>query len=151
MAKNNIYEVAEKFLSFESMTHKKLQKLCYYAQAWHLALLNKPLFDDEIQAWIHGPVSPGLYHRYKEFGWRPIPEVNENDNNIPEESEELINEVMRVYGDLDGDELEMLTHEEEPWLEARGELDDLTPSHKEIEYKTMKEYYLKEYEELQSD
>ena len=30
----NIMDVARLFLSQESMSHKKLQKLCYYAQAW---------------------------------------------------------------------------------------------------------------------
>lgn len=151
MAKNNIYEVAERFLSFESMSHKKLQKLCYYAQAWHLALLGEPLFDERIEAWIHGPVSPDLYHEYKEYGWQPIPKVSKDGMDFSDQSEDLIKEVMRVYGHLDGDELEMLTHEEKPWQEAREGYDDLEPSHQKIVNESMRKYYLKEYEELQND
>ncbi len=36
---NNIFDVADWFLSKEAMPHKKLQKLCYYYKAWGLALL----------------------------------------------------------------------------------------------------------------
>ena len=35
----------------DSITHLKLQKLIYYAQAWSLALKGKTLFEEEIQAW----------------------------------------------------------------------------------------------------
>lgn len=59
----SVLDVAEWFLHRKSFTHKQLQKLCYYAQAWHCALLNKTLFDEEIQAWVHGPVCPVLYSR----------------------------------------------------------------------------------------
>ena len=33
-AKYSVFEIANWFLLKESMSHKKLQKLCYYAQAW---------------------------------------------------------------------------------------------------------------------
>jgi len=36
--KTSVLNIAQCFLSKQGMTHKKLQKLCYYAQAWHLAL-----------------------------------------------------------------------------------------------------------------
>jgi uncharacterized phage-associated protein len=57
---NTIQQIAQWFLCKESMTHKKLQKLCYYAQAWNLALHNSELFEDRFEAWVHGPVSPVL-------------------------------------------------------------------------------------------
>ena len=61
----NVRDIANWFLSRNDMTHKKLQKLCYYAQAWYCALYDgTPLFDDEIQAWVHGPVIPALYPVY---------------------------------------------------------------------------------------
>ncbi|MFP5528706.1 Panacea domain-containing protein, partial [Peptococcus simiae] len=53
----SVIDVANWFLSKDSMTHKKIQKLCYYAQAWYCALYDgTPLFKEEIQAWVHGPV-----------------------------------------------------------------------------------------------
>ena len=34
----NVRNIAGWFLSRDTMTHKMLQKLCYYAQAWYCAL-----------------------------------------------------------------------------------------------------------------
>ena len=30
----DVFDLADAFLCIDSMTHKKLQKLCYYAKAW---------------------------------------------------------------------------------------------------------------------
>lgn len=34
----------------------KLQKLVYFAPGWYLALFNKPLIDERVEAWKFGPV-----------------------------------------------------------------------------------------------
>lgn len=40
----------------------KLQKLIYMAHGWHLALLDKPLVEDEApEAWKFGPVFASVY------------------------------------------------------------------------------------------
>ncbi len=65
------YDVAQYFLAKadedagDLMSNLKLQKLMYYAQGFSLALCNKPLFPERIEAWIHGPVISALYHEYK--------------------------------------------------------------------------------------
>lgn len=56
------------------ITPLKLLKLVYIAHGWNLALVNERLFDDEIEAWQHGPVIPSLYHEFKHYGKRPIEE-----------------------------------------------------------------------------
>ena len=43
----------------------KLQKLCYYAQAWTLAWTGKPLFPEDFEAWRNGPVCRPLFVRHK--------------------------------------------------------------------------------------
>lgn len=49
-----VVEVSDFFLNKESMSPKKLQKLTYYAEAWHQALLNEKLInDDNFEAWVH--------------------------------------------------------------------------------------------------
>lgn len=68
----HIKDVAKELLKFESMTHKKLQKLCYYVQALHLAIYGEPLIDTYFEAWVHGPVAPELYNEYKSHGMTPI-------------------------------------------------------------------------------
>lgn len=49
----------------ELMTNLKLQKMLYYQQGFHLAYFGTPLFDDEIEAWMYGPVVPSVYNHYK--------------------------------------------------------------------------------------
>lgn len=114
----NILDIANYFLSIDSMTHKKLQKLCYYAQAWYLANCGRPLFNDYFEAWVHGPVSPRLYKEYRSNGWNAIPKES-NKNNLDSNIALFLNEVYNVYGGYDGDYLETLTHREEPWKKAR--------------------------------
>ena len=59
--------------------------------------------------------------------------------------------MFRVYGKYDGDELESLTHEEDPWEKTRGDLAPIEPSRKEINHKLMRNFYLELYEEGQND
>jgi uncharacterized phage-associated protein len=60
--------------SDEGISNLKLLKMCAYAQGVCLAYLGHPLFDDEMEAWQHGPVVPTLYHKYKEWGRNPVPQ-----------------------------------------------------------------------------
>ena len=59
--RGDIFDLADAFLSIESMTHKKLQKLCYYAKAWYLALYDENLVTEEFEAWVH--CHPATYLR----------------------------------------------------------------------------------------
>ena len=61
-----IFDIANWFLKKESMDQKKVQKLCYYAQAWSLALFNKPIIDCKFEAWAHGPVCSELWNELHE-------------------------------------------------------------------------------------
>jgi uncharacterized phage-associated protein len=51
-----IFDVAYYILDeLGEMSTMKLQKLCYYVQAWSLAWDENPLFDEDFQAWAKGP------------------------------------------------------------------------------------------------
>lgn len=117
--KYSIFEIANWFLSKSSMTHKKLQKLCYYAQAWCYALKNFKLADTVFEAWIHGPVSPALYDRFKSFGYDTIKLASSYTPAIMDEDIELLESVWATYGSHTGNALEALVHTELPWQEAR--------------------------------
>ncbi len=125
-----VHDIARLFLVRSPMTHKKLQKLCFYAQAWHYYYYNKPLMQTDFQAWIHGPVSPQLYDIYRRYGFDEIPAIEKSK--VPDfdrHTVSVINAVYIVYGQFTGDELEVRTHGETPWLTARGKLPPFQISH----------------------
>lgn len=123
-----------------SITHLKLQKLLYYAQAWTKVLLNKQLFFERIEAWTHGPVIIDVYHKFKEHSWHELP-LPDDCPEFDDETEEVLNEVLRVYGKFDAKYLEELTHQEEPWLNARGDLPLEARCETEITIETMETFY----------
>lgn len=136
-----IFDVANYFLSLDDMTPKKLQKLCYYAQAWYLALYEKPLVDNDFQAWVHGPVCPELYSKYKGYRYNYIPKSEYNGCTLNDEIIDHLDSVFSTYGEFSGDQLEILTHSEPPWIEARKELEEWQPSNEIINTNIMKSYY----------
>lgn len=136
-----IKDLAKWFLAKEPMTHKKLQKLCYYAVAWGWALMNKAIVkDSDFEAWVHGPVSDILYQEYKTRGWNNI-DKEEKAPEFPSDIEELLNSVWETYGDKDGNELEALSHSEKPWKEARVNLDEDERGNVKIKPETMRAFY----------
>lgn len=138
-------EVADYILRFahakgDLITNLKLQKLIYYAQAWYLALYDKPLFQEPLEAWVHGPVQPALYRRFKKYAWNPI-EHDTQKPKLSERVEEHLSEIMAVFGDYSAYTLERMVHSEEPWIKARKGLALDEPSTTEIAIEDMKQYY----------
>jgi len=119
--------------------HLKLQKLLYYAQAWHLALNDVPLFESPIQAWVHGPVTPEVFHQFKSCGWNAIPAPA--GECAAAELQTFIHEVYRAYGHLSGFQLVRLTHSEAPWKHARGALQPHEPCNEVISPEAMAKFY----------
>lgn len=122
------------------ITHLKLQKLVYYAQAWSLAARGKPLFDEDIQAWAHGPVVPSLFRAFRGYGMDPIP-APASVPCLDPETVELLGEVLDVYGEHSAKKLEQLTHRERPWRDARGDLSPEARSDAVITQAAMQSYY----------
>lgn len=139
---NDIFALAKAFLSISKMTNKKLQKLCYYAKAWYLALYDCNLISEQFQAWVHGAVQPALYQKYKPFGYGDIPQFI-NVWEIPEEFLSFAQEIYDSYGHLTGDELEQINHQEEPWISARGDCKPWENCTNEISEISMKLFYRK--------
>lgn len=119
IGKYSIFEVANWFLSKEDMTQKKMQKLCYYAQAWCYALKGFRLANTDFQAWVHGPVAPVLYERFRTFGYDVIRMRGNYISKIEDEDQKFLQDIWETYGDRSGNALEVLSHREVPWQEAR--------------------------------
>ncbi|MDO4628609.1 MAG: DUF4065 domain-containing protein [Planctomycetia bacterium] len=141
----DIFTIANWFLAQEPMTHKKLQKLCYYAQAWYAVFFSgERLFKEDIQAWVHGPAIPEVYYRYSDYGFALIPKCNTVPN-FPEDIYNLLTSVWTTYGALSADELEYLTHHESPWKDARQGLEPDVISNIVIPIEAMQSYYTEKY------
>lgn len=137
----DIFDLANAFLSLESMTHKKLQKMCYYAKVWYLAINDANIIEEPFEAWVHGAVQPTLYSKYRAFGFQLIPMYTGRISDLPQEFVDFSKEVYASYGSLTGDELEQLNHQEQPWINARKGLKPWESSNNIISEQDMKTYY----------
>jgi len=131
------------------ITNKKMQKLVYYAQAWSLVLNKEKLFNERIEAWVHGPAIPSLYKKFMQFGSEPIVLENSEFENInfSKKQEKLLSNIWQVYGKYPADYLEALSHSELPWQEARGDAPSSQPSNKTIKLETIKTFYARKLRE----
>lgn len=145
--------IADFFIALSNETgslisNLKLQKLVYYADAWHLANYNEPLIKEDFQAWVHGPAIPSLYGEYKNFSWQPIVRNDLKSGSLAGIKEqlnpktvELLEQVCDSYFGLTAYELERLTHNEDPWRKTREGLADDEISERVISKDLIKDYY----------
>lgn len=140
----DIYDIAETFLTFGLVSHKKLQKLCYYAYCWFLVNNGRKIIDGvEFEAWVHGPVCRDLYYKYRQYGSRYIMPKNGVPDSVINNPEihQFLNDIYEIYGGLSANELEELTHSEAPWIEARQGLGHYDNGVEVINDEVIIEYY----------
>lgn len=138
----NVFNVAKYILEKQGeMTTMKLQKLVYYSQAWHVVWEEKPLFENDIQAWINGPVVPDLYERHCGKFIVSSKDISVSSESLTEIEKENIDKVLAFYGDKSSQWLSDLTHSESPWIEARKELAPNERGKSVITLQSMAEYY----------
>lgn len=101
----------------ELLTNLKLQKLLYYQQGFHLARFGTPLFEEDIEAWMYGPVVPSVYDYYKKQGAAGLTFDGEAVV-LSREEEELFDQVFDAFRDFSAIGLMNRTHSEKPWLES---------------------------------
>jgi len=109
----------------------KMQKLIYYANGWHWALLDEPLIREYVEAWPYGPVIRSIYDEFKKYGNHPITEqakeIDENfDICIPEitanddQTRSFIERIWETHSIYTSIQLSNSTHlENSPWHKAR--------------------------------
>lgn len=116
-----------------------LQKLLYYAQGWSYALRNETLFHEDMEAWIHGPVVPCVFRRFKHLKWDNITEQT-----VPAVDQEVLSylsSVAATYGHYQPKQLERATHSEKPWCATRVGLAPDEASNRVISKALMHEYF----------
>lgn len=141
----SVFDVAKYILKkCGPMSTWKLQKLCYYSQAWSLAWTGNQIFREDFQAWSNGPVCPELFQRHRGrfiVSLEDISKKNDNDLLLDVNQIETIDRIIEEYGSMEPYELREQTHVERPWKDARGELPDGEPSTAVISKNIMGEYY----------
>jgi len=129
----------------KEITPLALQKILYYAQGFYNAFFGNYLFNDDCQAWVHGPVYLKIYEKYKLYKSGNIPVYMDYDisDMLDDEKRELLNVIIKCFGYYNGKALEKMTHYETPWINARKGLSIDENSNNIIEKKDIQEYFYK--------
>ncbi len=138
----NVFDTAKYILEERgSMSTMKLQKLCYYSQAWSLVWDDLPLFEEDFEAWANGPVCPELF--YKTQGKYSVCASDETggEGDLSDNQKDTIRKVLDHYGKHDAQWLSQLTHMEDPWIKARQGIPSGSGCHNVITKESMAIYY----------
>lgn len=117
-----IDDIAKWFINETNPDPLKLQKLLYLAQGISYCINDCELFDEELEAWVHGPVNRDVYFKYKGYEYNPI-DIKYEMPKFSEETYKVLEYVRDNYAKYDSRYLEELTHLQEPWIYARTGLD----------------------------
>lgn len=136
-----LFKCNERWIS--DVSNKKLQKLLYYTQAWSLTLNKESIFSDKIEAWVHWPAIKSVYNTFKMYNWESITiKIDESiQDQFNSKELSLIDDVIEAYWKFDAGYLEVLTHSEDPWIQARSWLDPDMGTDTEISQASMISYY----------
>jgi uncharacterized phage-associated protein len=150
-------EVADWFLrkvnrpSGDSINQLKLQVLLYFSEAWSLAVFDRELFDEEIQAWEHGPVVYSVWNCLSMKGWNDLEAGALNSPvDFNAETETLLSDVFQAYAEFPQAELEKMANKDAPWKEARHGLPPWDLTKRPISKATMTRFYKELFESGQA-
>ena len=151
----NLFSVSDKMLRVISYIFQKLgevtplmlQKLLYFIQGVYSALYGKPIFEEDCRAWIHGPVYPEVYDLFRDFKYNPIDDarfalLEGTEDALTEDEKRIIDLVVNTFGMYGGKVLEKITHNEDPWMEARRGYGDDIPSNELLPKDRIMNYYI---------
>lgn len=140
---SNIFDVAKYILKkCGKISTWKLQKLCFYSQAWSLAWTERTLFENDFEAWSNGPVCPELFHAHQgKYSVTYNDLYQGNEDNLSADDKDTIDTVLDSYKDMDPYDLREQTHSEQPWIDARGNTPPGEKCTNIISKDSMGEYY----------
>lgn len=151
----NLFSVSNKMLkvisyifeTLEEVTPLMLQKLLYFIQGVSCALNKRPMFRENCQAWVHGPVYPEVYEIFRDFKYNPIDDARfaifaGAKFELTDYECKTIDLVLNTFGEYSGKVLERITHSEAPWRQARVGYGDDIPSNELISVESIEKYYV---------
>jgi putative zinc finger/helix-turn-helix YgiT family protein len=130
------------------ITPLALQKLLYFTQAFHKVFVGDFMFNEDCEAWVHGPVYKDIYFKYKDHGYNPIEDDEDKFDcfDLSETEREIIDAVINNFGCYSGKILESMTHIESPWKETRVGLGEEEVSNRVIQKDIIERYFRQVYE-----
>lgn len=150
----NLFTVSRKMLmvisyvfeSLEEVTPLMLQKLLYFIQGIYYTLYGSPIFMEDCEAWVHGPVYRKVYDLFKDFKYNPIEDdrfvlLKGKSDELSAEEKQVIDLVVNTFGMYGGKTLEKITHKEAPWKGAREGLLQNTSSREEVPKDAIRTYF----------
>ena len=134
------------FEQMKEITPLALQKILYFIQGIYMVLFDKPLYSEDCQAWVHGPVYEKVYDLFKDFKYNPIEDdrfviFKDRFEELSEQEKRVIDLVINTFGKYSGKVLEDITHEELPWKNARADYEASEPSREIICKNDIKNYF----------
>lgn len=139
----------------QPVDHLKLQKLVYFAHGWHLAVVGRPLFFQDVVAWPYGPVVKAVYDEFKEYGRDPIdgraaffdPDRGEWAPYLAtysDPTQAVLSRVWDGYKGYTGSQLSGIAHEKgTPWFQMTEHLDPKAIRDLPIPNPLIRQHYLK--------
>ena len=100
------------------LTGHQLQKLLYYSQAWCLVTQGRSLFPEAIRAWEHGPVVCEVYREHAHQHEVSMSDVGGDPKGLSPEDMAVVDAALDAYGGMSGEDIEDLSHHEDPWRDA---------------------------------
>lgn len=124
------------------MTTMKLQKLCFYSQAYSLVKYNQQLFPEDFRAWKNGPVEYELWKRHAKLYLVSQEKLGSYiEGSLSNKEIEIVSYVMGKLGKLTGEELSRRIHTEDPWINGRKGLEIFQNGSAVISKEAIKNYY----------
>lgn len=149
-----LFVVSEKMLitisyifdQVQEITPLALQKILYFIQGIYMVICGSPLYEEDCQAWVHGPVYEAVYDMFRSFKYNPIDDnrflvFKNRYQELNDKEKEVIDLVIRSFGMYSGKTLEQITHKETPWLEARKNCEQGESSVEVISKISIKNYF----------
>ena len=129
------------------VTPLALQKILYFIPGLFFSKYGTPLFNNDCEAWVHGPVYAEIYDMFSNFRYDPIDDprfelLKGKSVNLDEKEREVVDLVVNTFGIYGGKTLERITHKEKPWKVAREGYSENEPSNEEISKESIKEYFV---------
>lgn len=130
----------------DEVTNLSLQKMLYYAKAVFFVKYGLELFPEQCEAWIHGPVYPVIYNKYKKYNKNFLPDCDaqmDYQSLLDERERQVIQYISESMGVYSGWVLRELTHREQPWKDAREGLENDVPSRNLIPDENINAYFVR--------